>query len=88
MMNVSRLQEGQDVVKMLRIAQAHGFAIAKTPQPKSRSSEIVPEINALLCSIIVSSVSHMRMLTRKMPCDIGTKHVAITFEIVAQCMRA
>ena len=76
------------MVEVLRIAQAHGFAMAKTLQPESGSSEIVPKINALLRAIIVGRVGHMRMLTRKMPCDIGTKHVAITLEIVAQCMRA
>ena len=30
----------------------------------------------------------MAKRNKKIPCDVGTKHVAVTFEIVAQCMRA
>ena len=49
---------------------------------------MVPKINALFHVIVVGRVGHMRMSARKMPRDIGTKHVAVTLEIVAQCMRA
>jgi hypothetical protein len=62
--------------------------MAETPQPECRSTEIIPEVNALFCSaVVMSCVSHMWMLARKVPCHIGTKHVTITLEVVAQCMR-
>ena len=86
--NISRLQEGEDVVEVFGIAEAHGLAMTETPQPERRSSEIVAKIDALFRAVIMSSIRHMRVLPRKMPCYIRTKHVAITLEIVAKCMRA
>jgi hypothetical protein len=62
--------------------------MAKTPQPKCGSSEIIAEVDALFRAVVMSGVSHMWMLAREVPCHIGTKHMAITLEVVAQCMRA
>jgi hypothetical protein len=75
--NISRLQEWKNVVKVFRLALVHSFAMVETPQPACGSSEIIAEVNALFRAVVMSSVSHMWMLARKVPCHIGTKHVTI-----------
>jgi hypothetical protein len=62
--------------------------MVETPQSESRSIEIIDTINALFPAVVMSRIRHMRMLSRKMSCHIGTKHVAVTLEVVAQCMRS
>ena len=62
--------------------------MAETPQLECRSSEIIAELNALFRAVVMSCVSHMWMLVREVPCHIETKHMTITLEVVAQCMRA
>ena len=70
--NISRLQEGEDVVEMFGIAEAHCLAMTETPQPERRSSEIVPKIDALFRAVIMSSICHMRVLRQK--CGVSLAH--------------
>ena len=65
-MHVGRLQEGQDMIEMLRVAQAHNFAMAEAPEPKRWSRKIVAEKDAFLCAIVVSCVNNVWVLTRQM----------------------
>jgi hypothetical protein len=87
MVYVRRLKERQNVIKMFRVTHPHGFLVLEAPEPKGGCSQVVAEKYTLLCAIIVSSISDVRVLPWQMTCYIGAKHMAVTFQIVTEGVR-
>ena len=64
----------------------HGLLVTKAPQPKSRSSKVVAEKDALLFTVIVSAVDDVWVLAGQMSHNKGSKNVTVKLQIVTQSM--
>ena len=82
-MHIGWLQEGKNVVKVLRIAETHRLAVLEALYPEGGSSEIVAEKDAFFSPVIVCSIRDVRVLARQVTCHVRAKNMPIPLEVMS-----
>ena len=83
MTNITRLQEGQNGIKMSRVGEGVDLLMLETPHLEIWSVYLVTKPNALKRPIIVCCIINERMSARQMTRDVLVKNMKIFSDVMS-----